>query len=84
MTDLASGDLSFVFVIEGARLQTQSLILADSLRRHHPDADIVAYLPGDAPEPLIADFLTRCGVQFRPLKAQEKQWKQLAILMFYY
>lgn len=77
MTDLAPGDLSFVFVIEGERLQTQSLILADSLRRHHPNADIIAYLPGgNALDPLVQDFLTLCGVQLRPVKAQEKQWKQ--------
>ena len=75
--NLTPGDLSFVFVIEGARLQTQSLILADSLRRHHPNADIIAYLPGDGElDPLVRGFLALCDVQLRPVKGQEKQWKQ--------
>lgn len=73
------GDLSFVFVVEGPRLQVQSLMLADSLRRHHPTADLVAYLPDstpvDLPEPVQA-YLAACGVSCRPLARQEKQWKQ--------
>lgn len=72
------GDLSFIFVVQGARLQAQSLILADSLRRHHPHADLIAYLPGETAAdlpPVIADFLADCGVQCRSLEQPEGQWR---------
>lgn len=76
---MQKGDLSFVFVVQGPRLQAQSLILADSLRRHHPNADLVAYLPGEtlADVPVaVADFLTACGVSCRRLDAPDDQWQQ--------
>jgi hypothetical protein len=70
------GDLSFVFVIEGARLEVQSLLLADSLRRHHPLAEIVAYCPSgtDLP-PEIADVLQACAVSLRPLELPKGLWR---------
>jgi hypothetical protein len=70
------GDLSFVFVIEGARLEVQSLILADGLRRHHPHADIIAYCPSgtDLP-PEIGDVLRACAVSLRPLAVPKGLWR---------
>ena len=72
---MKKGDLSFVFVIEGPRLQTQSLLLADSLRRHHPLAEIIAYCPagGDFP-PEIAAVLQACAVSCRPLAVPQGLW----------
>lgn len=45
-------DIAFLFVVEGARLEAQSLLLASSLRRHHPKAMILGYRPmGAEPAP---------------------------------
>jgi hypothetical protein len=70
------GDLSFVFVIEGARLEVQSLLMADSLRRQHPLADIVAYCPSgiDLPED-VAAVLRACDVSLRPLTVPRGLWR---------
>jgi hypothetical protein len=72
---MKAGDLSFVFVIEGPRLQTQSLLLADSLRRHHPLAQIISYCPAGcdfAPE--VAAVLQACDVSCRPLQVPQQVW----------
>jgi hypothetical protein len=70
------GDLSFVFVVEGARLEVQSLLLADSLRRHHPTADIIAYCPSgtDLPDE-VATVLRACDVSLRPLPVPKGLWR---------
>lgn len=68
-------DLSFVFVLEGPRLEVQSLLLADSLRRHHPHAQIIAYCPSgtDLP-PDVAAVLRACDVSLRPLAVPPALW----------
>lgn len=73
---MQSGDLSFVFVIEGSRLETQALLLADSLRRHHPTARIVAYCPaGIALAPEIAAVLRACDTTLVPLAPPQDLWR---------
>lgn len=76
---MKAGEVSFVFVIEGARLQVQSLILADSLRRHHPEAELVAYFPNeglaDLPEE-IAAVLQACQVSCRPIALPRRHWRK--------
>lgn len=52
-------DIAFLFVVEGPRLEAQSLLLAASLRRHHPKAMILGYRPSGAeppPAPVTAMF----------------------------
>lgn len=73
---MKAGDLGFVFVIQGERLETQALLLADSLRRHHPLAEIVAYCPtGTDLPPEIASVLRACDVSLRPLNVPQGLWR---------
>ncbi len=73
---MQSGDLSFVFVIEGARLEAQALLLVDSLRRHHPKAQIVAYCPaGSDFAPDVMAVLGACEVSCRPLVVPQGLWR---------
>lgn len=72
-------DLAFLFVVEGPRLQAQSLILAASLRRHHPQAQLLAYVPGleDTPLPAAVSALyAATGTTVHPLPVPARPWKQ--------
>lgn len=71
-------DVTFLFVVEGPRLQAQALLLASSLRRHHPDARLAAYLPASDGTPLpaaIAAMFEATGVTSHHLPKVEKLWK---------
>ncbi len=71
---------SILFVVDGMGLEAQSLLLAASLAKHHPDrskVDLIAYV-----SPRSADSLTEvtralfehCGVQVRPLPSADGIW----------
>lgn len=70
--------LSFLYVVDGPRLQAQGIVLAASLRRQHPEAAQIAYLPAataaDLPEAVRAT-LEASGVTFGILPAKPR-WKQ--------
>lgn len=70
--------LTFLYVVDGPRLQAQGLLLAASLRRVHPEAAQVAYLPASGAADLpdfvresLSDLRVECCVL--PDKAR---WKQ--------
>lgn len=71
--------LAFTFVVDGQRLQAQALILAASLRRHHPSALLYGCLPGtghlDLPE-AVRCGLEAFGVILTPIQIPEKTWAQ--------
>ena len=68
---------SILFVVDGTGLEAQSLLLAASLAKHHPDrstVDLIAYV-----SPRSAGSLTEvtralyahCGVQVQPLPSAD-------------
>jgi hypothetical protein len=75
----AKRDTAFIFVVDGARLETQSVLLATSLRHHNPDASLIAYtspasyaaLPGT-----VRGVFDECGVACRVLPDHGKTWKR--------
>ncbi len=72
-------DLAFLFVVEGPRLQAQSLILAASLRRHHPQAQLLAYVPNLDAAPLpaaVSAIFAATETEARPLPPPDRPWKQ--------
>ncbi|MDP1576877.1 MAG: hypothetical protein Q8L76_08960, partial [Cypionkella sp.] len=71
---------SILFVVDGTGLEAQSLLLAASLAKHHPDrstVDLIAYV-----SPRSAGSLTEvtralyahCGVQVQPLPSADGIW----------
>lgn len=70
-------DLAFLFVVEGPRLEAQSLLLAASIRRHHPKAMILGYRPLGAeppPAPVAAIFAATGGLLL-PLPPARGIWR---------
>jgi hypothetical protein len=70
--------LTFLYVVDGPRLQAQGLLLAASLRRTHPKAEQIAYLPaaGAADVPVaVRAGLTALGADCRVLPVQQV-WKR--------
>lgn len=71
---------SIIFVVDGPGLEAQSLLLAASLAKQHPDRNQVALIAYVSPR--SADNLTEvtralyahCGVQIRPLPSADGVW----------
>lgn len=71
---------SILFVVDGMGLEAQSLLLAASLAKHHPDRSKVALIAYVSPR--SADSLSEvtqalyahCGVQVQPLPTAEGVW----------
>lgn len=70
-------DIAFLFVVEGARLEAQSLLLASSLRRHHPGAMIIGYRPiGTEPPPhAVQAMFDAVGGLLCPLPPAQGLWR---------
>lgn len=70
-------DIAFLFVVEGARLEAQSLLLASSLRRHHPGAMIIGYRPLAAEQPPLAvqAMFRAVGGILSPLPPAQGLWR---------
>ena len=70
-------DLAFLFVVEGPRLEAQSLLLAASIRRHHPRSMILGYRPmGAEPAPAAVQAMFRAvGGLILPLPSAQGQWR---------
>lgn len=68
--------LNFVFMTGGERLDAQALVLAASLRRHHPEATILGYRPPEDPAPgrPLAALFEAIDAEFRPLPPLEQDW----------
>ncbi len=67
-----------IFVIDGAGMQAQGLLLAHSLRRHaEADLALSAYLPADAPDPdpQVAQALAALDVAIERLPARDP-WRR--------
>lgn len=74
-----AADLAFLFVVDGPRLQAQSVLLAASLRQHHPGAQLIACLPAEAETTLsdgIKAIFDECGVVCATLPVPAQPWKQ--------
>lgn len=71
-------DLTFYFVVEGLRLQSQAVLLAASLARHHPETRRIAYLPegsqDDLPEAFRA-IMAGFGVELCRLSPPDDAFK---------
>ncbi len=71
---------SILFVVDGARLEAQSLLLAASLAKHHPDrskVDLIAYVSARSAgslTPAALALYAHCGVQIRALPAGDALW----------
>ena len=71
---------SILFVVDGARLEAQSLLLAASLAKHHPDrskVDLIAYVSARSADNLVPAaraLYAHCGVQVRPLPDGDALW----------
>lgn len=70
-------DIAFLFVVEGLRLEAQSLLLAASLRQHHPKAMILGYRPQTAPPaPAPVEAMFRAiGGALLPLPPPVNLWR---------
>lgn len=70
-------DLAFLFVVEGLRLEAQSLLLAASIRRHHPHSMIIGYRPiGAEPAPAAVQSMFRAvGGLLLPLPSAQGVWR---------
>lgn len=70
-------DIAFLFVVEGARLEAQSLLLASSLRRHHPGAMIIGYRPQTAEQPpsAVQAMFRAVGGLLSPLPSAQGLWR---------
>lgn len=70
-------DLAFLFVVEGTRLEAQSLLLAASIRRHHPRSMILGYRPiGAEPPPAAVQAMFRAvGGLLLPLPSAQGLWR---------
>ncbi|OYU40585.1 MAG: hypothetical protein CFE33_00300 [Pseudorhodobacter sp. PARRP1] len=71
---------SIIFVVDGQGLEAQSLLLAASVAKHHPDRQKVALIAYVSPRsanslsPVTRALYARCGVQMRPLPAADTVW----------
>ena len=71
---------SILFVVDGATLEAQSLLLAASLAKHHPDrskVDLIAYVSARTAGSLsrvTRALYAHCGVQVRVLPAGDALW----------
>ena len=77
-----SSKVCLFFVVDGPKLEAQSVILAASIAKHIPDyVEVVAYHREDyLPSELNRELLTRCGVSFQTLtgtgKSDQSPWKR--------
>lgn len=74
-----AADLAFLFVVDGPRLQSQAILLATSLRHHHPGAQLIACLPAEAETALsgaVKAVLDECGVVCATMPEPPQRWKQ--------
>lgn len=71
---------SILFVVDGMGLEAQSLLLAASLAKHHPDRGQVALIAYVSPRsassltPVTRALYAKCGVQMRPLPVADGVW----------
>lgn len=71
---------SIIFVVDGPGLEAQSLLLAASLAKHHPDRDQVALIAYVSPRSagslseVTRALYDHCGVQMRPLPSADGIW----------
>ncbi len=74
---MTEADLCFYFVIDGPRLELQSLLLAATLRRHHPRAALIGYVSA-ATEAALAPHSralhAATGLALRPLPPPGALW----------
>lgn len=70
-------DIAFLFVVEGPRLEAQSLLLAASIRRHHPYSMIIGYRPiGTDPAPAaVQSMFKSVGGLILPLPSSQGLWR---------
>ncbi len=78
---MAEAKDSILFVVDGPGLEAQSLLLAASLAKHHPDRSQVALIAYVSPRStdslseVTRALYVQCGVQMRPLpSAEEGLW----------
>lgn len=76
-----SADTSIFFIVEGAHLAAQGLLLASSLRAHNADRyTLIAYVPDrpDAPPmpQVTVDAFAHLGVDVTPLQVDDTKWKK--------
>lgn len=72
-------DLAFLFVVDGPRLQSQAILLAATLRHHHPSAQLIACLPAESEIPLsdaVKAVFDACGVVCAIMPVPTQRWKQ--------
>ncbi len=71
---------SIIFVVDGPGLEAQSLLLAASLAKHHPDrarVALIAYVSprsADSLSEVTRALYAHCSVQMRPLASAEGIW----------
>lgn len=70
-------DLTFLFIVEGPRLEAQAILLAATLRQHHPQAGIIGYRPETAPEPpaALTGLFAHLGAELRTLPIPPRFWR---------
>ncbi|MDZ4391348.1 hypothetical protein [Cypionkella sp.] len=77
---MAEAKDSIIFVVDGPGLGAQSLLLAASLAKHHPDRSQVALIAYVSPRSIDSlsevtrALYAQCGVQMRPLPSAEGIW----------
>ncbi|MFZ1728322.1 MAG: hypothetical protein WBO29_01445 [Albidovulum sp.] len=77
--DKTEQEITFLFVVDGARLEAQSVLLATSLRRCNPDSKLIAYLSPMSNVSLpdcAREVFNACGVECRVLPEHGDMWKR--------
>lgn len=74
--------ISIIFVVDGRRLEAQSVLLVASLFRHHQDdplVELVAYVTPQTIEnldPITRSVYEKCRVEIVPLSVSRDVWKK--------
>ncbi len=77
---MAEAKDSIIFVVDGPGLEAQSLLLAASLAKHHPDRSQVALIAYVSPRSagslmeVTRALYAQCGVQVQPLPSANGVW----------
>jgi hypothetical protein len=72
-------DIAFLFVVDGHRLEIQSLFLVATLRHFHPDAALIAYVSNATNARMsqaVLQLFETCGVERRLLPDHGDTWKR--------
>jgi len=76
---MVGADTAFIFVVDGERLETQSMLLACTVRHFHPEAALIAYLSASSAAALpdvVRGVFEACGVERRVLPDHGDTWKR--------